>query len=83
MAGTEILSKIGVGSGMNTTEIIEALVDADSAATKENLDNLEESTKRGNMREYFESNSFFYKKGRYIKSLLFSPSPGIIILFEL
>jgi len=45
MAGTEILSKIGVGSGMNTTEIIEALVDADSAATKENLDNLEESTK--------------------------------------
>ena len=45
MAGTEILSKIGVGSGMNTTEIIKALVDADSAATKENLDNLEESTK--------------------------------------
>jgi len=45
MAGTEILSKIGVGSGMNTTEIIEALVDADSAATKKNLDTLEDSTK--------------------------------------
>ena len=37
--GTEILSKIGVGSGMNNTEIIEALVEADSAASKENLDN--------------------------------------------
>ena len=43
MAGTEILSKIGVGSGLNTTEIIEALVESDSAASKENLDKLEES----------------------------------------
>ena len=38
MAGTEILSKIGVGSGLNTTELIEALVDADSIAQKEALD---------------------------------------------
>ena len=45
MAGTEILSKIGVGSGLNTTEIIEALVDADSAAQKENIDKLEEDSK--------------------------------------
>ncbi len=45
MAGTEILSKIGVGSGMNTTEIIEALVESDSAASKQNLDKLEEESK--------------------------------------
>ena len=45
MAGTEILSKIGVGSGMNTTEIIEALVESDSAASKQNLDKLEEDSK--------------------------------------
>ncbi len=45
MAGTEILSKIGVGSGLNTTEIIEALVEADSAAQKESLDRLEENNK--------------------------------------
>ena len=44
MAKTEILSKIGVGSGIDTTELIKALVDADTAATKENLDNLEEKT---------------------------------------
>ena len=36
MAKTEILSKIGVGSGLNTTELIDALVEADTAA-KENL----------------------------------------------
>ena len=42
MAKTEILSKIGVGSGIDTTELIKALVDADTAATKENLDKLEE-----------------------------------------
>ena len=45
MAGTEILSKIGVGSGLNTTEIIDALVEADSAAQRESIDNLESSTK--------------------------------------
>ena len=42
---TEILSKIGVGSGLNTTEIIDALVEADSAAQRESIDNLESSTK--------------------------------------
>ena len=42
MAKTEILSKLNVGSGIDTTELIKALVDADTAATKENLDNLEE-----------------------------------------
>ena len=30
MAKTEILSKIGVGSGLNTTELIQALVEADT-----------------------------------------------------
>ena len=45
MTGTEILSKIGVGSGMNTTEIIEALVESDSAASKQNLDKLVNSAK--------------------------------------
>jgi len=45
MAKTEILSKIGVGSGINTNELITALVEADSAAQKKNLDNLEENTK--------------------------------------
>ncbi len=45
MAGTEILSKIGVGSGLNTSEIIEALVEADSAAQKNSLDKMEEDSK--------------------------------------
>ena len=44
-AKTEILSKIGVGSGINTNELITALVEADSAPQKENLKNLEEDTK--------------------------------------
>ena len=44
MTKTEILSNIGVGSGINTTELIKALVDADTAPQKENLDNLEEKT---------------------------------------
>ena len=39
----------------------------DTFSFREHVDNLEESTKRGNIREYLESNSFFYKKGRYIK----------------
>ena len=45
MAKTEILSNLGIGSGINTTELIKALVDADTAASTENLDNLEEKTK--------------------------------------
>ncbi|MBD23073.1 MAG: hypothetical protein CL572_05370 [Alphaproteobacteria bacterium] len=45
MAKTEILSKIGVGSGLDTTALIEALVEADTVASKENLDNLEERSK--------------------------------------
>ena len=45
MAGTEILSKIGVGSGLNTTEIIDALVEADSAAQKASLEKMEEDSR--------------------------------------
>ena len=45
MTKTEILSNLGIGSGINTTELIKALVDADTAPQKENLDNLEEKTK--------------------------------------
>ena len=45
MTKTEILSKLNVGSGIDTTELIKALVDADTAPQKENLDNLEEKTK--------------------------------------
>jgi hypothetical protein len=43
----------------------------DTLSFRDHIDNLEESTQRGNIREYLESNSFFYKKGRYIKSILF------------
>ena len=45
MAKTEILSNLGIGSGINTTELIKALVDADTAPQKNNLDSLEEKTK--------------------------------------
>ena len=45
MAKTEILSKIGVGSGLDTSALIEALVEADTVAQKENLDKLEENAK--------------------------------------
>ena len=45
MTKPEILSNLGIGSGINTTELIKALVDADTAPQKENLDNLEEKTK--------------------------------------
>ncbi len=45
MAKTEILSKIGVGSGLNTTELIQALVEADTVAASENLNDLEENAK--------------------------------------
>ena len=44
MSKTEILSNIGVGSGINTTELIKALVDADTAPQEENLNKLEERT---------------------------------------
>ena len=45
MAKAEILSKIGVGSGLDTNALIEALVEADTVASKENLDKLEETAK--------------------------------------
>ena len=45
MAKAEILSKIGVGSGLDTNALIEALVEADTVASKENLDKLEENAK--------------------------------------
>ena len=44
MAKTEILSKIGVGSGIDTTELIKALAESDTAASKQNLDKFEEKT---------------------------------------
>ena len=44
MADTEILSKIGVGSGLDTTALIKALVDADSAAETSQLEKDEEKT---------------------------------------
>ena len=31
---TEILSKIGIGSGLNNTDIISAIVDAETAAAQ-------------------------------------------------
>ena len=37
MSKTEILSNIGVGSGINTTELIKALVDADFAKESSRL----------------------------------------------
>ncbi len=44
MAEQDILSKIGVGSGLDTTALIQALVDADSAPQKESLERDEEDT---------------------------------------
>lgn len=41
-ANTEILSKIGVGSGINTTELIAALVEADSAAEELSIKRIED-----------------------------------------
>jgi len=35
------------------------------------IDNLEESDDRSNLREYLESNSFFFTKGRIVKSVLY------------
>ena len=40
-------------------------------AFRDNVDNLEESSFKGNLREYLESNSFFYTRGRKLKSLLY------------
>ena len=34
---TEILSKIGIGSGLNNSEIISALVDAETVVEKEKI----------------------------------------------
>lgn len=41
---TDILSKIGVGSGLDTTAIIQALTDADTKPQKENIEKTKEST---------------------------------------
>tara|TARA_Y100000590_G_scaffold467000_1_gene644282 strand:- start:1414 stop:2463 length:1050 start_codon:yes stop_codon:yes gene_type:complete len=38
---------------------------------RDHVDNLEESNFTANLREYFESNSFFYKNARKLKSLLY------------
>ena len=35
----EILSKIGIGSGLNNSEIISALVEAETVAEKESISN--------------------------------------------
>jgi hypothetical protein len=40
-------------------------------AFRDHVDNLEESNFRGNLREYLESNSFFYTHSRKLKSLLY------------
>jgi len=40
-------------------------------AFRDHVDNLEESNFIGNLREYLESNSFFYTRGRKLKSLLY------------
>ena len=34
---TEILSKIGIGSGLNNSDIISAIVDAETAAAQEKI----------------------------------------------
>jgi len=51
--------------GINDRYLIE------TQSFRDHIDNLEESSLKANIREYLESNSFFYKKARYIKSLLF------------
>ena len=35
---TEVLSKIGIGSGLNNTDIIKAIVDAETVAEKEKIE---------------------------------------------
>ena len=37
----EILTKLGVGSGIDTTALIEALVNSETSGTQEQLDNKE------------------------------------------
>ena len=44
-ARTEILSTIGIGSGINTTKLIDALIDADTAAERESIETGEEQNK--------------------------------------
>ncbi len=44
-ARTEILSTIGVGSGINTTKLIDALIEADTAAERESIESGEEQNK--------------------------------------
>tara|TARA_Y100000590_G_scaffold332019_1_gene377454 strand:+ start:366 stop:1418 length:1053 start_codon:yes stop_codon:yes gene_type:complete len=51
--------------GINDRYLVENL------SFRDHVDNLEESSLKGNIREYLESNSFFYKQARYLKSLLF------------
>ena len=41
----EILTKLGVGSGLDTTALIEALVNAETEGVKESLDNKESEYK--------------------------------------
>ena len=41
----EILTKLGVGSGLDTTALIEALVNAETEGVKETLDNKENEYK--------------------------------------
>ena len=43
----------------------------DTLRFRDHIDNLEESTTGGNVREFFESNSFFYNLGRKLKSILY------------
>ncbi len=51
--------------GINDRYLIETY------AFRDHVDNLEESNFRGNLREYLESNSFFYTHSRKLKSLLY------------
>ena len=41
----EILTKLGVGSGIDTTALIEALVNSETSGTQEQLDNKEKQYK--------------------------------------
>ena len=43
----------------------------DTFSFRDHIDNLEESDSISNLRELLESNSFFFTKGRYIKSLMY------------
>ena len=43
----------------------------DTLSFRDHIDNLEESTTGGNIREFLESNSFFYNNARKLKSILY------------